>query len=224
LTESSAFQAAPPDPAAGGADPNPATASDIEGLSDSALVGRALAGDENAFEALLARYRALVFVVAYRQLGVEEGVEDAAQEAFFRAFAHLAELDDPARFKTWLLRITANIALDHLRRRKNKEISLEREDVREAAEAHGVAQRAAAADDDSQLRSRIVDAIYALPPDYQMPAVMRWLEGLPYREIGRRLGVREDALRKRIHRAGQMLRRRLHDLGPRDGTRTGGGG
>jgi RNA polymerase sigma-70 factor (ECF subfamily) len=194
----------------------------LSDTSDPALIEGARAGDSGAFDALVKRYQALVCLVAYRQLGQAGQIEDVAQEAFVKAFLHLHELDDPRRFKSWLLRIAANLCLDHLRRRKHQGLSLDETATFHAAEAAAAAHPrtgAAPAEGDAQVqadevRTQVVEAIYSLPEEYQLPAAMRYLEGIPYREIARRLGLREEALRKRIHRASQMLRRKLRKLLP----------
>lgn len=189
--------------------------------SDLLLVSRAKAGETDAFEALIMRYKALVSLVAFRQLGAEDQVEDVAQEAFVKAFLHIGELDDPARFKAWLLRITANLSLDHLRKKKHDGVSLDQSGAYAAAESAAAKsagkselQEAGGRAIDGELRAQIVEAIYSLPEEYQVPAAMRYLDEIPYREISKRLGLREETLRKRIHRANQMLRRKLRKLWP----------
>ena len=208
-------------PLEGAAEISAADSGDDFRPSDRDLVGRAKTGDDTAFEALMQRYKALVSLVAFRQSGDQDQVEDIAQEAFVKAFLHLQELDDAGRFKAWLLRITANVAMDHLRRRKRDGVSLDQTGAMAAAEsagasAHGKSdlQEAGARVVDGELRAQIVEAIYALPEEYQGPAAMRYLEEVPYREISKRLGLREETLRKRIHRANQMLRRKLRKLWP----------
>jgi RNA polymerase sigma-70 factor (ECF subfamily) len=195
--------------------------------SDSALVMQARGGEGAAFESLVRRYQALVCLVAFRQLGNQEGVEDVAQESFVKAFIHLGELDQPSHFRAWLLRIAANVSLDHLRRRKHRGLSLD-----ETATFRAVESAAADADPNNlrsaaqgpaqaqagELRGAIVEAIYALPEEYQVAVAMRYLEQAPYREIAGRLGLREEAVRKRIHRANQMLRRKLRRLWPEGDT------
>ncbi|MCX7804548.1 MAG: sigma-70 family RNA polymerase sigma factor [Planctomycetota bacterium] len=189
------------------------------GTPDGLLVKAALAGDETAFEQLILRYQSLVHLVAYRQCGSEGETDDIAQETFVRAFQHLGDLDDPDRFKGWLLRIAANIALDHVRRKKPPAVSLEEKLAGPEALGEEAPARDATGEetlDRRELRLKIVEAIYSLPHDYQVPVAMRYLEEIPYREISRRLGLREDTLRKRIHRANLMLRRKLKNLWPGD--------
>ena len=112
-----------------------AGSADSAAPSDADWVNRARRGEAGAFEALVARFQALVSLVAYRQMGRQEAVEDVAQEAFVKAFLHLNDLDDPSRFKPWLLRITANLALDHLRRQKHRGVSLDDTGAYTAAES-----------------------------------------------------------------------------------------
>jgi RNA polymerase sigma-70 factor (ECF subfamily) len=190
------------------------------GPTDEELVGRATHGDPQAFEMLIQRYQSLVCVVAYRQLHSPDLVEDVAQETFVRAFLHLGELDDVHRFKSWLLRIAANLSLDFLRRRKKQGVSLDETGAYIAAEAAAAKNPKAEAQEadrhavSDEVRVQIVEAIYSLPEEYQMPAAMKYLEEIPYKEIARRLGLREEAVRKRIHRANQMLRRKLQKVWP----------
>ena len=64
----------------------------------------------------------------------------------------------------------------------------------------------------AESRMQILDAIRSLPEGYELPMLMRYLEGLPYKDIATRLGVREDTLRKRVHRANMMLKDKLDKL------------
>lgn len=215
-----AWPTPPPADLPGTPTPDEQSADEV-GPTDRLLVTQARGGEAQAFESLLKRYQAMVTLVAYRQLGHPDQVEDVAQEAFVKAFMHLEDLDDPARFKSWLLRITANLALDFLRRRKNDGVSLDTTGAFAAAEesaakqpGRGDLQEAQDHAQSDELRTQIVEAIYSLPEDYQVPAAMRYLEEVSYKEISRRLGLREETLRKRIHRANQMLRRKLKKLWP----------
>lgn len=182
--------------------------------ADAILVMRALAEDPAAFEALVARYQALVSLVALRVLkGVDE-VEDVRQEAFVKAFRGLGELKNPARFKAWLLQITANIARDVLRRRRIQGSALacasqmlERAASSGAEETHGPDDLAPLGP--AGIRSAIVEAIYELPEAYRDPAAMRYLEESSYEESARRLGLEVGTVRKRMLRANALLRKKL---------------
>lgn len=181
-------------------------------ISDGHLVRRTLDGDDGAFEILARRYKSLMILVGYRRSGSQADSEDIAQEALHRAYQKLDSLDDPTRFKAWAMRITANIARDWLRRRK-KTISIEDERFEEDKVLPGAA-RPAGGDPvaGNEARQLITQAIEELPEPYQLPAVLRYIEDLSYREIAQRMGLREDTLRKRIHRANQVLRKKLKPL------------
>jgi RNA polymerase sigma-70 factor (ECF subfamily) len=202
---------------------NPSTDLEAE-AADADLVARALKREDGAFELLIQKYQALVHLVAYRQAGRHEWVDDIAQEAFVKALLNLKTLKEPNHFKAWLMRITANLARDYLRKQRLEKVSLDDTGALAVAEqqaARNPMKKSELKDTsrrvmDHELRGRIVEAIYALPAGYQEAAAMRYLEELPYQEMARRMGIREEALRKRVHRANQMLRGKLKELWPED--------
>ena len=88
-------------------------------------VRRALGGDDDAFARLVETYQVPVFNLCYRMLGDSDQAEDAAQEAFLRAYRNLAAYDLRRPFRTWVLSIAAHHAIDQIRRRKVPTIPLE---------------------------------------------------------------------------------------------------
>ena len=166
-------------------------------MDDAELVRKVLRGDREAFGALVEKYKALVVVYAFRRVGRVSDAEDIAQDAFVRAFVSLRGLKAPEKFRSWLLAIVANRARDwHKKRRESLGLELD--------------ERASPRED--ELRMAVVEAIESLPENYQVVAAMRHLEGLRYSEMSRRLGLSEVALRKRVHRANQILREKLRGL------------
>ena len=177
---------------------------------DAEVVLASIRRTRGAFEALVERYQGLVKLVAFRHSGSEADSEDAAQEAFVRAYFSLPSLRDPSSFKSWLLRIASNVARDIARRRgRRPAVSLEEEAAGEGMERSGATATAPEELTQRELRMRIVSAIESLPEEYRQVAVLRYLEDLSYKEMAGRLGLREDTLRKRIHRANGMLREKL---------------
>jgi RNA polymerase sigma-70 factor (ECF subfamily) len=185
-----------------------------QGQADAQLVRATLDGEEGAFETLVARYKSLMILVAYRNCGSESDSEDVAQEALLRIYNKLSTLADPSKFKSWAMRIAANVALDLARRRK-KTVSIDDDKLapdlleRGSGKTHGDGVREF---EIAEMRERIAAAIDDLPDAYHLPAVLRYVEDLSYKEIAVRMGLREDALRKRIHRANQILRQVLEPL------------
>src|ERR1700683_5151692 len=94
---------------------------------ESALVASAKAGDISAFETLVGRYERKIFRLTQNITQNREDAEDAMQEAFLKAFEHLAEFQGNSRFYTWLVRIAVNQALMKLRKRRPNQFSLDEE-------------------------------------------------------------------------------------------------
>src|SRR5215813_1845888 len=91
-------------------------------LSDEHLLDCFAAGDRSAFDELFRRYRQAAYRVAYRLLGNEADALDAVQEGFVKALTHLHGFQGRSSFKTWLLRVVSNAALDLGRQRGRREV------------------------------------------------------------------------------------------------------
>src|SRR6185295_2367283 len=89
--------------------------------TDEALLLKAGTGEREALEELFTRYRSLAFRVAHRLLGNEADALDAVQEAFVKALVHLPSFQGRSSFKTWMLRVVSNAALDLGRQRGRRE-------------------------------------------------------------------------------------------------------
>src|SRR5947208_14880988 len=90
-------------------------------VSDEALLKQAVAGGRDALEELFRRYRSVAYRVAHRLLGNEADALDAVQEAFVKALVHLPSFQGRSSFKTWMLRVVSNAALDLGRQRGRRE-------------------------------------------------------------------------------------------------------
>src|SRR6202167_2574024 len=90
--------------------------------SDEELLQGSARGDRNALEELFGRYRQIAYRVAHRLLGNEADALDAVQEAFVKALIHLPSFQGRSSFKTWLLRVVSNAALDLGRQRGRREM------------------------------------------------------------------------------------------------------
>jgi RNA polymerase sigma-70 factor (ECF subfamily) len=89
-----------------------------EKMELSALLERCRAGNELAWEALVRQFQARIYGVAYHYVGNAEDARDLAQEAFIRLYLNLALCPDESGFLPWIIRITRNASIDHLRRKK----------------------------------------------------------------------------------------------------------
>ncbi len=188
----------------------------MEPNQDLAAIRRVRAGDPDAFEALVAAHSRAVHRICWRIVGESAAAEDAAQEAFLRAYRFLDRFDDRAEFSTWLHRIAVNAAIDELRKRKRErsfreELPPAEEDsaAPEFASAEPAPDRRAIA---SELARAAQVALGALSPDERTAFVLRHYEGRSIAEIGAALGKRENATKQSIFRAVRKLRRALAPL------------
>jgi RNA polymerase sigma-70 factor (ECF subfamily) len=189
--------------------------------SDEALAARAAAGDESAFEALMVRYQARAYRLAWRLVGAEGDAQDAVQEAFLQVFRKLATFRGEARFSTWLYRIVTNAALMQRRQRARRrgeplDACLPAFDA-EGRHAASPAEIAAASDiearmDQRRLAEKARAGIDRLPETYRAAFVLRDLEELETAEVGAVLGLEPGTVRQRVHRARLMLRGYLAGL------------
>lgn len=187
----------------------------IEVVENEALVWveKALAGDVDAFGELVRLYERPVFNLAYRMLGEPTEAEDAAQEAFLKAYSHLSRYDTTRSFKTWLLSITSNHCIDRLRKRRLIYLSLD-----EPLPPHPALtsdemgpEMAAIARERSQKIQKMLDE---LSPEYRVVVVLRYWYDLSYSEIAEMLNTSESAIKSRLFRARQSLAKSLEDTAP----------
>jgi RNA polymerase sigma-70 factor (ECF subfamily) len=194
----------------------------ITDSTDEALVARAAAGEDTAFETLVDRYQARVYRLACR-LTNETEAPDVLQETFLQAYRHLSAFRGEAQFRTWLYRIASNAALMHRRARARRPAEpLDDFLPRFDADGRHVAtpeelQVAACADDliDRQvLAGQAREMITRLPDLYRDAFVLRDLEEMPTADVAQVLGIEPAAVRQRVHRARLMLRGYLNHLVP----------
>lgn len=180
-----------------------ATAS-LSALTDEELLERARQGDSPAREELFRRSRDIAYRVAYRHLGHQEDALDAVQNAFIKVFRHLDEFDGRSQFRTWLLRIVTNAALDLGRKRS-------RNNVLRLADSDPEGVEAAFEEDPAQglhrqdLRRSLDEALSRLNPDIRSTFVLFAEAGLSYKEIAESLGVPIGTVMSRLHFARQKL-------------------
>ena len=172
-------------------------------MDDAALVARAQAGDRRAFAALVRRHEAMVYRVCSRVLGNREDAEDAAQEAFLRAYRKLGTFRGESAFATWLLRLAVNVSLNERARRRRRPWSRARVDP-----VGGIATGPEAEVLHAEAAAQLHRALQALRPDHRAAVILRDLEGLTYGEVAAALGVPEGTAKGWAHRG----RKRLKEL------------
>jgi len=168
---------------------------------DAGLVERSRAGDLRAFEALVERYRAVVVRVARRIAGPADA-EDVAQETFLRAFHRLGQYRGESPFRSWLLRIAHNTALDALARQRPPAADLEGEEVGDVPHPH---KTPADQLEDEERRERLLLKLREVQPNHRAVLVLRDLEGLSYEEIAQVTDAPLGSVKGRLFRARREL-------------------
>ena len=184
------------------------------GDNESVFVAAAKAGDISAFEDLVNRYERKIFRLAQHITQNNEDAQDVTQEAFLKAFEHLGEFQGNSRFYTWLVRIAVNQALMKLRKRHNKDISLDQEiegednSMPREIEDWGPSPEQKFAQ--SELAGILTKVIGELDPSFRVVFQLRDIDELSTEETAEALGLSVPAVKSRLLRARLKLREKLN--------------
>lgn len=188
------------------------------------LVDRAAAGDRDARRELFERHREPAYRVALRITRQPEDALDAVQDGFIRAFERLGDFQREAGFRTWLLRIVANRALDLLRaRRVRRAVPLDGgEDAPGATvAAPDAADRPGEALERAELGARVRRALDGLPPEQRAVVALYASGSMTYEQIAETLGIPIGTVMSRLFHARRRLHDMLSDLAPAECRRPG---
>jgi RNA polymerase sigma-70 factor (ECF subfamily) len=190
-------------------------------LADEELVQRVLRGREDLYEVLIRRYQRKLMAHVLRMVRNREDALEIVQDAFLKAYQHLARFDDKYRFSTWIYSIASNAAIDHLRRKRLKTVSLDEpihfEDGDVSRDPEGPARRADEIHEGRELLELVEQAIAQLPEAYRELILLRHPGNRSYEEIANMTQLPLGTVKNRIFRARAKLREILGDALP-DGT------
>jgi len=186
----------------------------VERKDDSVLVTEAKAGSYPAFEELVNRYENKIYRLGLNLTGNPQDAEDVLQEAFLKAFLHLPEFREDARFYTWLVRIAINEGLMRLRKqRADKSVPIE---DAEGEEGETLPREFAdwRPDPEEQYKQAEIEQILqkaaqSLSPGFRTVFLLRDVEELSTQETAELLGLTEGAVKARLFRARLQLREEL---------------
>lgn len=187
--------------------------------SDGDLVRRTLAGEQQAFEVLVHRYRRLVFRVIRGMVPGAE-VEDIGQEAFLRAYRSLGQVQQGSSVGPWLARIAVNLCYDHLRRlrwRQERFFSDLGPEETTVLDRLVRDERALGDIDRLFLRDLAEKLLGQLAPQDRAVLLLKEREGMETKEVAKILGCSEVAVRLRLFRARRALRKLLGGESPPGG-------
>jgi RNA polymerase sigma-70 factor (ECF subfamily) len=185
----------------------------LKDVSEEDAIRLAQQGNGAAFEQLYRRYSGRVFAVCQRIVKNDSEAEDLTQEAFLQLFRKIHTFRNEAKFSTWLYRLTTNLALMRLRKKRHPEVSLdatlesEEEDPRPLVEPGGPDLRLSGVVD----RVNLSKAIAQLPDGYREMFIMHDVEGYEHHEIAKILGCSAGNSKSQLYKARLRLRELLQE-------------
>jgi RNA polymerase sigma-70 factor (ECF subfamily) len=189
-------------------------------VDDRDLVRRAQEGDHGAFRQLFEKYQRRAFAVAYGVVKNKHDAMDVVQDGFVKVHKHIGNFQGQSSFYTWLYRIIMNLAIDHVRRRRNSKgfsyddrVARDDEDmagdgtllprILDANPAKTVIRR--------ELLERIQRALDELPDYHRAVIVLREVEGMSYEEMAQVLDVPKGTIMSRLFHARKKMQAVLSD-------------
>jgi RNA polymerase sigma-70 factor, ECF subfamily len=174
-------------------------------IDDLRLIDRILAGEQNLYAQLVERYKSYAFTIAMKILQMRPEAEEAAQDAFIKAFHHLSRFNREARFSTWLYRIVFNTAISYKRKRKNVFQSIE----------HAVIeydQHVEKTVEEKDKQKFLQMGLEKLNEADRVAITLFYLKELSLEEIGSITGIMPNTVKVRIHRARLRLADELRNI------------
>ncbi|MFC1865379.1 RNA polymerase sigma factor [Chloroflexota bacterium] len=178
-------------------------------MNEAKAIALVRKGNTDAFAEIVECYQAPIFRYLYRMTGEWELARDLAQDTFLKAYKNILKTDSNLSFKAWLYRIATNNALQHYRRKRLISFiplvdSVQNECVDEVSHKR------------IEDKLAIEEALLKIPKDQKVCFVLHFVEGFKYREIADILGIKEDAVRKRVARGSNEFKRIYRQTGVRE--------
>lgn len=175
--------------------------------SDAELASQALSGSQSAYRDLVTRHAASAVNLLTRMVQDRALAEDLAQDAFIRAFQRLSTYDPTRKFSSWFLQVVHNVAIDHLRRKRLRTVSLDRliEDGHPGFSDDPSRSSPAVQADRAALASALEQALARIRPEYRSALVLHYHEGAGHAEMAVILGVPVGTVKTYLHRGRKEL-------------------
>jgi RNA polymerase sigma-70 factor (ECF subfamily) len=188
-------------------------------VSEQDLVKRCQAGETEAFDELVTRYRTRIFAMIYNMVHNEQDAWDLAQDSFVKAWKSIKRFRGRSSFYTWIYRIVMNVTIDWLRKKQVKGAGVEFDDAIQLREVNPASRTLPKADplpyermERTEVRARIDNAITQLSPEHRAVILMKETEGMQYHEIAEALGCSIGTVMSRLFYARKKLQNLLKDV------------
>ena len=182
---------------------------DYENTPEGALVRRAQAGDESAFQEIVERYQSKVFSIIHGIVRQRNDVEDIAQQVFTKIYFSMRNFDFRSSLITWVYKITVNECFDYLRKKKVRKLVYEsdmsEDEVRRVENSETGNGRAPRADTTLARRDYVVKLLERVSGEERDLLMLKEVEGYSVEEMARRLKMNENTIKVKLFRARQKL-------------------
>ncbi|MDD4296297.1 MAG: RNA polymerase sigma factor [Ruminiclostridium sp.] len=170
---------------------------------DKVLVSEALNGDIRAFEEIVDIYKNKLYSFLVKMTYSREDSEELLQEVFIRAYNNLDKYDDRYMFSTWIYRIALNACKSFMKKRKKLRVTPINDELlySEADERYNPEK----AYETNELHREIVSLVQNLKEKQRIPLILKYVKGFSYFEIGRIMGISEEAARMKVLRAKENI-------------------
>ena len=180
----------------------------MNALSDEELVVICLRGNNAAFEILVERYQKQLFSMAYRLGGDYDEARDMAQEAFIHIYKELNRFDSSRKFFPWMYRVAHNSCVNFIAKKAREtaplDVAIERYPEDQSIEANPELSY-----EHQEFSANIHVALLALPEQYRLPLMLKYVEGYSYKEISDHLGLPVSTIETRLFRGRKALQKLL---------------
>lgn len=178
---------------------------------EQSLIQQIRGGDQEAYAELVGYYQKPVYHLCLRMLGDAGDAEDAAQEAFLRAYLQLATYDAARSFKTWIMAIASHYCIDRLRRKRVKLLSLDDEPLVQVLGLRCSSPLPEETALHGEQASRMQRALAQLPAETRKVVALRYWGDYTCEEIAETTGSSVNAVKSRLHRARAALANLLRE-------------
>lgn len=179
--------------------------------NDRILLEKAKSGDINAFEKLVEAYQKKIYNICLRMIGSTDDAYDLAQEVLIRIYKSISGFKEQSSLSTWVYRITTNVCLDEIRKRKLKrtvsldqDIRLDDSEIKREIESDDPPPDELA--EKKEIKKTVASAISMLNEEHRTVIVLRDIQGFSYEEIAKITNCPEGTVKSRINRARQALK------------------
>lgn len=176
------------------------------------LVTSFIQGDRTAFAELVGRFQKKVYSVAYQMLGNHLDADEVAQETFVRIYERRSQLNDVNYFASFLMRIATNYAIDLIRKRQKRYVSVEEESEIQTSASVELSEKIDRPDqiyEKREILRKIKQTIEQLPPRQRVTVILHDIEGFSKAEVAEILGCPQATVRSNLHIARSKLRKWL---------------